>query len=388
MATRGKSLRKTEVLSLSGIAFILFSAELAGRMAVQLMLNEQGAPLLVTSISTTMCWLGALAGGVMWGGLADRYPARWLMLAIGAGATGSIAILTTEIPTSAILTMSFARLLALSGSAPIAMAIISRKSSLERRGRNLSGILASRSIGATVGLMGGGLLIGLIGFRGTFATLAVWSSLALVIVALAGQIWEGKKPVSPQRIRLLGGPVHRLFWATVLRQMAIVGTSSLIYVYMQELSIRSDWMGGISALNPATQILGLFLCGRLADRLGRRHVFLLGFVLSAIAPMIYAVASSSAHMAAGFVVHGFGFGALYIGSAAYIGDVTPAKMQGRMFGLHEASFAAGGVIGPILSGTIATYIGLRPMLWVMTAVASCAVVLASTQATGTRQAGA
>jgi len=387
MVEGGRDPQRRGICSLSAVAFILFSTELAGRMAVQLMLKEQGAPLFLVSMSTTMCWFGTLVGGVMWGRFADTYRSQWLMLAVVAGATLSIGILAVGIPASAVLVMSFARLFAVSGNTPISMTMISRKSSLKRRGRDLSGLSSSRSIGATLGLLVGGILIGRVGFSGTFIALTAWSSLALVITLLARHAWEQQeKPVAPPRLPPFRTSVHRLLGATVLRQTAIVGTSSLIYVYMQELSIRSDWMGGISGLNPAMQFLGLLLFGQMADRIGRRHVFLLGFLLSVAAPTIYAFASNTALLAIGFIVHGIGFGALYIGSASYIGDVTPSRLQGRMFGLYEASFAVGGVIGPILSGAIATYLGLRPMLWTMAAIAACSAALAYTQATPARKA--
>jgi len=365
---------------LSAILFILFSMELAGRMAVQLALDSRGVPLFVVSMSTTMCWVGSLIGGVLWGRLSDKHDARWLLPGVILGATASIGILAMGLPTSAVLSMSFIRLLALSGSMPIAMAMISRGASLGRRGRDLSGLSSSRSIGGVVGLMAGGLLLQSTGFHGTFTVLAAWSSLALVLAILSYRTWGIALARTPAR--RLPRPriaVHRLLWATTLRQMAIVGTSSLIFVYMQKLSIRADWMGGISALNPAMQVLAFLLFGRWADRFGRRRIFLFGFVLSSVAPMIYALASNTAHMAIGFLIHGTAFGAQYIGSAAYIGDVTPRGSQGMMFGLYQASFALGGIAGPLLSGAIATHVGLRPMLWAMAAIAILGALLASTQ---------
>jgi len=116
MIAEGRSLREAGVLSLSAIVFVLLSTELAARVTVQLALKEQGISLLVVSMSTTMCWIGSLVGGVAWSRLSDRCHPRWLLPSVIVGATASVGILAVGVPVSAVLIMSFFRLLALSGS--------------------------------------------------------------------------------------------------------------------------------------------------------------------------------------------------------------------------------------------------------------------------------
>jgi len=387
MPTGGDTPRTYHVVPLSMIILILFSAEWAVRMAVQLLLREQGASLLIVSMSSTMCWIGALLGGVVWGRLADLRHARPLMHIVTAGTAASIGSLALLSSAAGALTLSFIRNLVVSGSNPIILALISRNDVKARRERDLPTAVASRSLGGVVGLIGVGFLLGRLGSHRTFVSLAAWSLIALGLVTLGIKQrinhWEGSATQggSPPTAATRRPPMYRLLLATVLRQMAISGTGSLIYIYMGTLSISPGWMGVTSALCPGIQVISLLCLGRLANRLGRRAMFLLGFALSAAAPAIYALASSAPEMAVGFVVSGIGFGSMYLGTALYVGDVTPMQRHGQMFGLYEASLALGGALGPVISGSIADVVGLRNMLWVMAGLGALSVISALSQNT-------
>jgi MFS family permease len=160
-----------------------------------------------------------------------------------------------------------------------------------------------------------------------------------------------------------------LYIGTFLRQMAIHGSFSLLFVYMATLGIAPRYMGAVSALNTGTQVIGLIVFGRLADRIGRRRIFMLGFALSAVVPVVFVLASSTLGMALAYVTLGLSFSSLYIGSTAHIGDRVPKDRQGAMMGLYEMSRGGGGIIGPILAGILVPAIGYRGMFLSMAAIA-------------------
>ena len=166
-----------------------------------------------------------------------------------------------------------------------------------------------------------------------------------------------------------------LYISTILRQMAIHGAFSLLAVYMALVGIPPRFIGLVSAMNTGTQVVALLFFGRLADRVGRRRVFMLGFALSTLTPCLFALSSHIGMMIAGYVTLGLSFSSLYIGSAAYIGDRVPASRQGTMMGLYETSRGLGGVLGPLVAGSITPLVGYRRMFLVMGGIAALGFLL-------------
>ena len=154
---------------------------------------------------------------------------------------------------------------------------------------------------------------------------------------------------------------------------------SLVFVYMAALRISAGTMGLVNALGPAMAMLGMLSGGRLSDRVGRRQVFLAGFAVLSLGPLVFAFARDAWGMAAGFVILGLSFGPFYIGSTAHIGDLIPAERHGAMLGLFESSRAVGGVVGPLIAGAIVPAIGFRGMFLTMASFAVLGFLLVLSQ---------
>jgi MFS family permease len=159
-----------------------------------------------------------------------------------------------------------------------------------------------------------------------------------------------------------------LYLATALRQMAIFGTFALLYVYMEMVGVAIAVMGVVAASNTATQVPAILLFGWLADRVGRRRIFMLGFLLSAITPLVFVFAANTGGMIAGYVMLGISFSSMYVGATAFIGDRSPPERHGQMLGFYEAARSLGGLFGPIIAGVTAPLIGFRGMFLVMSAI--------------------
>ena len=359
---------------LVGIAS-LSSAAGGSMMLAQLYLKTITPSPVAISLLTSFMWLGMLIGSGGWGTLADRYSKRTLLgiiLGMSALATGLLGVL---LPVPGVLTVAFLRVLMVTGISPIALAIISARSTMANRGRNMSYLTSSQSLGSALGSITAGFLLAAVGYRYGFIALA---GLPLVAMLLVPSI-PGAKVAARARVQRaqlikhnkLGG----LYIGGILRQMGTTGSASLIFVYMASLGIPTGIMGTVNAVGAMTSIIGMLLFGRLADRVGRRAVFCLGFGLSALVPLVFASAHSAWGMALGYLTLGTGFSSLYTGSAAYIGDRIPVENQGAMLGLFDSSRGLGGVIGPLVAGTITTFLGFRGMFITMSGIAIIGLLL-------------
>lgn len=107
-------------------------------------------------------------------------------------------------------------------------------------------------------------------------------------------------------------------------------------------------VGAYSATNLPANILG----GILIDRIGRRRVTILGFLLAAVAVLGYSLATTVGGFIAIRATHGVAGGILVTAVFAVAGDRTRAGRAGRSFGRFGALIGAAWVIGPPLAGAV------------------------------------
>ncbi|MGY4707559.1 MFS transporter [Candidatus Bipolaricaulota sp. J31] len=67
--------------------------------------------------------------------------------------------------------------------------------------------------------------------------------------------------------------------------------------------------------------------------------------------------------------------ALYIGSTAHLGDVVPLERQGEIMGLFDSTRALGGMLGPVIAGSLAPLLGLRGAFAAMAGVSGIGFLL-------------
>jgi len=369
-----------------------FAAASAVALSIQLYLKELGASTLVIGLGSTLFWLATLLASSFWGALSDHFrrrPLLTLILTINSLTAASFAFIPSV---GGVLATIFLRALMTVGFAPIALALISGVSTQRERGRNLSYYNSSQSLGFMFGRIIAGLLLGWLAFRGTYLVLALLPLLALVPLAALHEAddpphkafgWAGlKRSLLPELksdwIFAQRG-LRSLYLGIALRQMGIAGTFSLIFVFMlSKLRINPALIGLITAFNAGTQFPGMLAFGRLADRVGRKRVFMLGFALSALVPLVFTLAHGAGLMVLGFITIGLSFSSLASGATAFIGDLAPLERQGELLGLFKTSQGFGGILGPLLAGALASpaVLGFRGMFLVMAGVIFLGFLLA------------
>lgn len=121
---------------------------------------------------------------------------------------------------------------------------------------------------------------------------------------------------------------------------AIAGTSEISVLF-----------GAVLALYAATQFVFAPVLGILSDRYGRRPVLLLSLAGSTVDYLIMAFTPHLWLLLAGRAVAGLTAASTAV-TTAYIADITPKAERARRFGLSQAFFGAGFVIGPVIGGVL------------------------------------
>ena len=119
----------------------------------------------------------------------------------------------------------------------------------------------------------------------------------------------------------------------------------------------------------------LLLGGKLADRLGRRAVFMAGAVLFAVASLLGGLAQSQELLIAARLLQGLG-GALMSPSALSLLTVVfpEGPERNRALGVFSAITAGGAAIGLLLGGVLTEYFSWRLVLFVNVPIAVFAVL--------------
>jgi MFS transporter, SP family, sugar:H+ symporter len=86
---------------------------------------------------------------------------------------------------------------------------------------------------------------------------------------------------------------------------------------------------------------GSFLAGWLADAMGRRNVMMLAAILFLIGAIIQCFADSQAVFVAARIMGGMAVGAASVLSPAYISEVAPANIRGRMTTVQQIMIISG-----------------------------------------------
>lgn len=105
----------------------------------------------------------------------------------------------------------------------------------------------------------------------------------------------------------------------------------------------------------------LLICGKLADRVGLKKLFVGGFVLFTVSSLSCALSQNILELTVARVVQGIGASILYALPQAIIGKFLPEEKRGMGFALSASAAALGIMLGSPLSGLIT---GLSSWHWI------------------------
>jgi EmrB/QacA subfamily drug resistance transporter len=165
-----------------------------------------------------------------------------------------------------------------------------------------------------------------------------------------------------------------------MSQLMIVLDVSIVNVALPDIAkeLHVSGSGDLSwVVTGYTLTFGGFLLlgGKLADRLGRRRVFIAGASLFAVASLLGGLAGSLGLLVGARLVQGLG-GALMAPSALSMLTVVFAegRERNRALGVWAAISAGGAAIGLVLGGVLTEYASWRWVLFVNVPVAALAVL--------------
>lgn len=307
------------------------------------------------------------------GQLAERRGRKPVLILGTAITTVASALMATA---GSLTQLLLYRLLAGFGAATVltgGQVMVGDLATAENRGRMMSIYQGFFLIGVGLGPTPGGLLADHFGLRAPFVAYAVFSGLACVVALL---VIRETKPRQPTRTTPITDPTPALappsrsgaaravVWSA---PFLLVGLVSFVQFFARtgafftvipllgkdRVGLGESQIGYAQTLAQVINLAVLYHAGLLADRLGRKRVIVPATLVCGLAVAMFALSGNYAMYLLSALVWGLGSGFAGPSPAAYVADLAPPALRGRVFGAYRSLADSGYIVGPILLGWLA-----------------------------------
>jgi len=258
---------------------------------------------------------------------------------------------------------------ALAGFISAAITLVASQTPKERAGWAL-GLMSTAHVGGSLlGPLLGGVLAEIIGVRGVFFSMGLWS-----ILSFGATYLYIKEEFSPVDHKTLGWcevwrRVHDpklmvgMLFTTFIVQLALMSIQPVITIYIASLSTGTAYValmsGVVFAASGVASVLAAPRLGRLADRLGAHKVLLAGLVIAGVLH----IPQAFVHDAWQLVILRFLLGIATAGLLPSINTLvrrsTDDEIIGQAFGYNQSAQYLGAFAGSLWGGAVTAALGFE-----------------------------
>src|SRR4051812_33132198 len=132
-------------------------------------------------------------------------------------------------------------------------------------------------------------------------------------------------------------------------EVTVVGSIGPALQHPETLGVSPAQIGWAASAYIGGAVLGALVFGRLADRLGRKRIFLVTLAVYLVATVATAFSPNLAWFALCRFFTGFGIGGEYAAINSAIDELIPARLRGRVDLAINGTFWVGAMLGALLS---------------------------------------
>lgn len=170
--------------------------------------------------------------------------------------------------------------------------------------------------------------------------------------------------------------MNRLLWTLSLGVFAgaldLSVLSPALPAVGRDLHVQTSDLAWVFTLYLLVTVVSIALASTLADRYGRRPVYLACITLFAAGSVLAILAPSYPIFLTARAIQALGAGGIFPVATATIGDVVPAARRGAALGIVAATWGLAAVIGPSIGGVVTHYVSWR---WIFAANVPLAAVV-------------
>jgi MFS family permease len=170
--------------------------------------------------------------------------------------------------------------------------------------------------------------------------------------------------------------VSRLLWTLSLGVFAgaldLSVLSPALPALGRDFNVQLGDLAWVFTIYLLVTVLSIALASTMADRYGRRPVYLACLALFAAGSIVAITAPSYTIFLVARAVQALGAGGIFPVATAAIGDVVPAGRRGAALGIVAATWGLAAVVGPSIGGLVTHFISWR---WIFAANVPLAAVV-------------
>jgi DHA1 family multidrug resistance protein-like MFS transporter len=315
----------------------------------------------------------------VWGRIGDKYGRKKVLIVLGFGVSICVFLMGYVHSVHLLFVLRFFMGL-FAGFISTSQALIATQTSKEIAGKTLGTLQTGNVSGALIGPLIGGLLADSVGFQYTFILTSLTTGIAATLVLIG--IKEIRLESKGESTRKYSGKevLKYLFSTPMLLMVMVISTiiqianlsiQPLLALYVSELNGPENIALLSGVVFSATGLGNLLFArqwGKLGDTMGYEKVLMLLMVLAAFVYLPQAFVTDLWQLVLLRFLLGMVIGGLIPCRTAYIRQVVPLSIQGEMLGYNSSFRFLGNVIGPVMGGFLAGYIGISSVFFVTTSL--------------------
>ncbi|MGQ4892466.1 MAG: MFS transporter [Candidatus Njordarchaeia archaeon] len=347
-------------------------------MALQFMFIDKISDLYI-ALLPVFFWSVNIIASPFWGSFSDvSHNRKWILefTLLGAGTIIFLHAIFTAYWNIVILRILSALFVA--AFIPLSLAIFTQGKPKEELGRRASLFNLSRSLGFFLSGYVASLTLLFFTTRWLFVVSSILVFLASGLVLFLNEPKRSnsisfKKSLRdslhiPGRGFIRKNNSHYVIFGLSLRHIGIMGMFSLLFVYLTRLGIENYVSSALSSFNTLAQMLTMYFFGYLADKIGRKKVYVIGFFGSSLVPLLFLLSRGLIEISLSFIFLGVSFSLMISGVTPFIKDIAPEGKEGEALSFLNITRGIGFIAGPIVAGILVEFIGYAAMFLAMSLI--------------------